>query len=586
MILNTGYIFDDSAKEKANCDNRNYWWAYIAEILDCLGLTATRISPTELPKKLNELSILLLDDLDASFNLRQLETWVRGGGILIGCNTEGLDQIFGNQFSIIRKQERGEFSLSGYFSFRETQLTKGIFSNLHPEKPLLVSSHLRLVKSVDSFEIGTDGENSFITGRSCGNGWAFYFGFNLAQTFCVIQQGRQVDSDYDADGYWRTSDAIVIDDNEPEIAYTDELLFLLQNIVGLQTQPLVHQIPPKGRKVPDCLFYYAGDDECDAGVQVPASNFMASRGLPYHINLMPKDGNFAITPEEERQLKENGTELSLHYNFMDGFAHPGGFTEDDVKRQTELYVQRFGKIPICTNSHWCRWNGWAEPALWMRRAGIKADNSLVHRRSPPLNPTNLIGFSFGSSFPHFFWSDYRNGNERIEFLELPIIAYEVGYKFSWEDYEKNLRNDSLDIPQLRKVILLAKHCNVIMCMFYHPVYIARVPSCQRAIDALLSLIREEGLEALHLGSDELTEWWLSRSKIKIENIRFEDEKLKFRSICPYPKGFIAKIALGNLTPYELELTHKIEDRFGSRWLLIVMPSGEKDITVCLKPLKT
>jgi len=51
-------------------------------------------------------------------------------------------------------------------------------------------------------------------------------------------------------------------------------------------------------------------------VQVSASDFMKSRGLPYHINLMPLNGRFAISRAEFRHMRANGHELSLHYNFM------------------------------------------------------------------------------------------------------------------------------------------------------------------------------------------------------------------------------------------------------------------------------
>jgi len=309
----------------------------MAEVLSCLGLTATPIPPEELTGQLGEFSVLFLDNMNASPLFGELESWVRGGGTLVGCNTEGLDQIFGNSLSAIREQLGDEFSISGHFHFRESRFTADIHSPLHPEAPLITASRLRLVNASSSIEIGTDGESSYITARPCGDGWAFYFGFNLTQTFWAIQQGRPIDRDYDGDGYWRTSDAAIIEDNEPEITYADELLLLLQNIVGLQPLPMIHQIPPKNGRFPDFILYYAGDDEGESGVQVPAVDFMTSRGLPYHINIMSKDGLFAITAEEEAQLKKDGTELSLHFNFMDDFAHPGGFTEDDVRRQAGLY---------------------------------------------------------------------------------------------------------------------------------------------------------------------------------------------------------------------------------------------------------
>jgi len=568
MLLRAGYLFDETAKQDAIRNDRNWGWAYAAEILDRLGLTAVKVSPAELAERITELSIFLMGSFKAASFAPRLDAWVKAGGILIGSNVEGLDQIFGNQFIGYLGQEKGEFSLSGKFFLKKSKFTEGIDSPLHPERPLLAASPLRLVKAVSSLEIASGKQASFITARHYGKGWAFYFSFDLAQTFWVIQQGRAVDQDYDGDGYWRTSDASVIEDNEAEIPYTDELLLLLQNMVSCKPHPLIHQIPPKGGKIPDFVFYYPGDDEGKTGIQVPAGEFMRSRGLPYHINLMLKDGKFAVTPEEVAKLRENGTELSLHFNFMDGFTHPGGYTKADVKDQTKSYLQRFGRLPVCANTHWFRWTGWAEPALWMWEAGIKADNSYTPKKSPPLNPVNSIGFLFGTAFPFFFWNDYKSGNERIDFLELPVVAYECGYQ-----------DDNTDFSQLKKIILLAKHYQLVMCLFYHPVYIAKRPSCRTAIDKLLSLLKEEGLEPLHLSADEVANWWFARSKIRIEKVNFEEGKLTFLTCCSYPEGFIAKIPLGRLKPSAIEFPHKIVNKFGQRWLFVVLPTGQKEVAV-------
>jgi len=517
VLLQAAYLFDEKVREEAHRNKRNYWWVYIEEILDRLGLTAVKVSPAELSKELSTLSLLFLGNTEGAPFTQELDAWVRAGGILIGSNVQGLDQIFGNQFIGYLGQEKGEFSLSGRFLLKRTDFTQGIDSPLHPGKPLLAASPLRLVKAATSMEIASGRGGSFITARQYGKGWAFYFSFDIAQTLWVIGQGRPVDQDYDGDGYWRTSDASVIEDNEPEIAYADELLFLLQNMVSRQPHPLIHQIPPQGGKIPDFVFYYPGDDEGTPGVQVPASKFMRSRSLPYHINLMLKNGKFAVTPQEVAELRKNGTELSLHFNFMDGFTHPGGYANTDVKEQTESYLQRFGELPICANSHWFRWTGWAEPALWMWEAGIRADNSFTPKKSPPLNPVNSIGFPFGTAFPFFF--------------------------------------------------------------FYHPVYITRRPSCRAAIDKLLSLLKEEGLEPLHLGANEVADWWFARSRIRIEKVNFDGAKLTFFTSCHYPAGFIAKIPLGSLTPVKIDFPHKIMEKFGQRWLFLALPGGEKEVTV-------
>lgn len=572
-LLKAAYLVDDKAQEEAHCKGENYWWVYIAEILERLGLTATEIIPRELSDQLAEISLLFVEDRQGTPFAHQLDAWVKAGGILVGCSPQGLDAIFGNQLVRTVSQEKGPFSLSGDFRLRPSPFTEGIACPLHPRQPLLMASPIRLVAPIHSLELGRTKDGSVITARRCGNGWAFYFGFDLAQTFWVIQQGRPVDRDYDGDGYLRAGDGIIIEDYEPEVPYTDELLFLLQNIVSVLPFPLLHQLPPfSDGSVPDALFYYGGDDEATREIDVPASKFMRSQALPYHINIMPdKNSQFAVDVKDAQEMERNGTEISLHYNFMDNFNHPSGYTQEDIERQTHLFVNEFGKVPVCANMHWCRWTGWYEPALWMKKHGLKASNCKVHRKSPPLNPVNKIGFSFGTSFPFFYWSDYTYGNKRIEFLDLPIVAYECGYK-----------NEQTDFPKLDKVISLASYYNMAMNLFYHPVYITNYPACRSAIGKLLVMIEEKNLKILHSTPDKVTEWWLNRSQGRIENVRLEKNFLDFEASCSYPDGYIVKIPLGQKKVSYANFPYTVKKLFSQKWVFLILPKGGNKVKIGFK----
>jgi len=569
MRLKAGYLFDEKIKEQINQAGQNYWWSYITEICDRLGLSAAKIASAELHENLSDMSVLFVGDSALEELSGELDNWVKNGGILIGCNTEGLDGIFGNEVDAYIEQKDGETSISGKLDLCSTALTEGIHSPLHPQKPLLIISPMRPVNPISSFLLGESDGRGIVTGRSYSDGWAFYFGFNLAQTFWVIQQGRPVDDDYDGDGYWRTMDAIVIEDNEPEIGYTDELLFLLQNMIGLIPYPLIHQVPPRAGVIPDFMIYYGGDDEGASDVQIPASNFMNDQGLPYQINIMPRaDNTFGIGPEEAELLKGQRTDISLHYNFMHNYSHPGGYAESDVGFQTELFFKHFGEMPNCTVMHVFRWTGWHEPALWMSKAGIKADNSYAHHKTPPVNPVNLIGFSFGTSYPFFFYTDHNSDNERIDFLELPITAYECGYI-----------GDKTDFTQVEKALFLADYYQLIINFFYHPIYIAKYPACRKAIKRLLSLIEEKQYTVLHAKPKEVVDWWLARSETSIYDIEFTGEGLSFTSYTPYPEGAVIKIPLDKSVPGKVNLPHRLIDKFGRRWLYLIAPAGESRIAV-------
>ena len=57
--LKTAYALDDAARQEANHAGRNYWWAYIEDILERLGLTAESVSPPDLQAWLSKLSTRL-----------------------------------------------------------------------------------------------------------------------------------------------------------------------------------------------------------------------------------------------------------------------------------------------------------------------------------------------------------------------------------------------------------------------------------------------------------------------------------------------------------------------------------------------
>lgn len=566
--LRAGYTFDESAKQQANAGGHNYWWAYIEEILDRLGLCADKIAVDDLPHTLNTLSLLFQGGVETETSITELERWINSGGVLIACNLNNLDDLSGNRYAKSIPQQNGDFSISGEFTLTETEFTNGIHTPLHPDQPLLAASDLRLVDPIDSLVLAESNGHALITARKLGDGWVFYIGFDIAQTFWVIQQGRPIDRDYDSDGFWRTPDAIVIEKHEAEIAYTDELLFLLQNMVSVQPFPLIHRLPPSGSVIPDALFYYSGDDEGLIGDQLPAARFMAEHNLPYHMNCMAVDGKFGIDTDEIAELDQLGTELSAHYDFMDGIESPHEFTREDVAKQTREFIDHFGRYPICSVNHCCRWTGSAEPAIWMSEAGVSADGSFFSIAATAFNPVNNLGFSFGTSYPFHFWTGHTAGNKRLDFLELPATAYEMGYF-----------GDQLDPDSLALAFQAAIHYQSTMSFFYHPIYIARYPACREAISHLLALIDQSGLSITHSAPDALVRWWTSRSAIRLSNIESDDKHVNFTASTPPGIPFIINIPLSDHQSAHTDLPHRIIDKFGRKWLQAIVPEGESDINI-------
>lgn len=573
--LGAGLLMDQVCRDQANADGRNYWWAYSSEILDRLGLHADIVSTDQLSAKLPELSVLLMGALEEErlnqSQLMALDTWVQSGGVLIACGTWNMDQMMGNQLVSFDPRLGRDFEVSSEFYLLDTAFTSGVQTPLHPDSPLVSVGPVRRVRSLNSTPLAQNGSDALITARKYGLGWAFYFGFDLAQTFWTIQQGRPVDADYDGDGYWRSGDAQILGNYEPEVPYTDELLIVLRNMVAVKPIPLLDQLPSTNNTIPDALFFYGGDDECGTGIQVPASDFMASRGLPYHINCMPLNGAFGLSLEDASACYANATELSVHYNFIDGFTHPGGFGCADVLYQTGLFRNYFGYTPISAVDHWTRWTGWAEPAQWMMQAGLKGDNSHFPVPLVTANPTNCFGFGFGTAFPYFFWGDQTMGNQRLEFVEMPISGYEIGYS-----------GDTLVSSQIERALYTARYYHLTFNFFYHPVFIAYYQGCRDAIDTLLDLVHQQGLNVVHTTPDGLTLWWMDRSRISVSNVEFGSTQMSFDVTNPTTRSCIVRIPLGNQQAVGVSYPHSESDEFGVRWLKMVLPAGSQHVQLGLQ----
>jgi hypothetical protein len=581
-------VYDSDLREEANRAGVNYWHEYVREVCDNIGLRAREVSRSILSdgEALREYSVLLVGDLAATQlppgAAEALEGWVRAGGVLIGMGSNGLDSLFGNGCTSLLKQPVDDFTVAGFFSILNDPVTEGVHSYLHPSQKLMIFSDVRIATPQTSKPLarfyGPNGVymgSAAITRRDLGEGVAFYFAFNVPKTLWVLQQGRPVDKDYDGDGYLRVSDASVIRPHEIEVQYADEIKWLLQNMIAVRCVPFIYPSPPAGGRVPDALFFWGGDDEGQPNAQVFSSDFMKERGLPYHLNIMPKAGRFALTPEEARRIEANGHEIALHFNVIDDRKHPYSFTEADVREQMDLFRKTFGKTSVCSVNHWCTWTGWADAPKWFGAMGGKGDNSRIHASSPPLNPANLIGFSFGTAFPHYVYDDWRGGNRRIAFILQPIAAYEVGY---------NNRADRPDFEHLPRIVELATRYHLTADMFYHPVNIHRFASCRSAIDEFLRILRERKVLAKHMGNDELCRWWEARSASAVGAARVSENVITFDCETDYEDGMVVKVPLGQRRAARVRVANssapaKFTHEFGQKWVFVPAPKGKHTVEV-------
>ena len=98
---------------------------------------------------------------------------------------------------------------------------------------------------------------------------------------------------------------------------------------------------------------------------------------------------------------------------------------------------------------------------------------------------------------------------------------------------------------VRQVLDIALHYQLTVNMFYHPVYIARSPACREAIDELLRLIEERGVNAAHMGNDALYDWWEARSRSFVAEWEAKESGGRFMTRCAAPSGMVVQIPLGS-----------------------------------------
>ena len=601
--LALAYVYDRELHESINRSGENFWEIYIREMNELLGVCAVSLPLAALEdmSKLKEIKTLLIGSQSGSrltAKARQnLAAWVQEGGNLIGFAVSGLDEVFGIESRGTIKQEPDDYSISGYFNLLRHSITTEVHPFLFLEQHLLILSDIQTVLRKDSEELGNlydtagnDMNQSVITWRRFGKGYAGYFAFDVPKTVWLLHQGRPLYGINDGRNR-RTYCLQVIGNNSRKVPYADVLVFLLQNMIAQNPQPFIYQIPPAGDRIPDALFYWSGDEYFGpTKLSLDASDFMKEKGLPYHINIGveqhkgQKDGH-PMTQNDFRHIRNNGHEISLWYKLFD--EDNRDITEDLIKYQTDLFYERYGIRPVCTLMHSCNWQGWVEPARHMAKAGVKADNSFIPLSVPPLSFSHLnsaqFGFGFGTSYPFHFYESYEQSNTRLGFIEEPIICYEVGHRGSAITQELQDKETKAS-EEVHLPIDMAVKYHFVMNMFYHPLYIANFPRCREAIEEILRYIEYIGARVLHMGNDQVCEWWEARSRSTVNDLIVQENSIRFKCNCAYPSGMIVKIPVdgdsefqvfrnGNAVPYQEK------QEFGRRWIYVIVPSGEQSIKI-------
>ncbi len=580
-------VLDDDQRLAANAAGRNWWPAYYEDILARMGLPHEAIAPADLTAEgLAAYEVLLLPPGEVGSDAVQaISAWVEAGGLVIGFATEGLDDLFGVRVEGTLDHVGDEFTPSGCIRLCDPEWTLGLLPGYEQQSALPVIAPLRVVEAPGCRELARllsffeeDLQRPAITWREVGEGAACWWAFDLAECLWKMQQGRPVYEDFDGDGKLRTMDMVVTRPWSAEIPYADLMLMALRRVIASAGAPaargavFLSQLPPaEDGSVPDALFHWGGDDEGNPAVSVPAAEFMAELGLRYHINIMPSEPGVHPLPREDfERLRELGCERSLHFDFIVHVQHPYLLTKAALARQLEDYLAAYGEMPVCTVFHWVSWTGWAEPARWLAELGLRGDNNRIHWRYPPVNPTNRVGFAFGTAWPLHYRDDWRHGNARIDFVSLPICGYEVGHLLG-----------QFEPSQLHRAIELAARWGLTMSLFFHPVRLTE-KAPRQAVREALAHIERLGINALHVGTDALCEWWHERAASAIERVERVEGELRVTVHAASERGCVLEmLASGEdppaVTVNGVEAACVVRERCGEWWLAVSAPEGRSEV---------
>lgn len=571
---NAAWLYDERACEKAWNDWGNYWALYTEELLRRLGAGPRAISREQLPEVLSSLASLVLP---ASFSsplssgeLELLERWVQAGGVLVVLATLGAESLCGVTPVGSIEQSGGPFSPTCLLEYtprvrEELGLDRRFLSPIiAPGRQVTPNTDAQLMGVLRDLRSGAELGAGLVL-RRIGRGWTCYWAFDLAQAAWTAHQGRPVYVDRDGLGYLRTTCSMLLGDADWDLPHIDLMLFVLREVLRLSGQVFVEALPPVEGRPADCLLCWGGDEEGAKGTAAWASNWMAGRGLPYHVNVMPDaQGTFACTPQEADDIRARGHEVSLHLNLMDGRKHPSGFTQEDIGQQVESFVRHFGFVPNTVVFHWVRWYGWTEPAQWLAELGVRGDNSKHNVPAFKLNPTNTLGYAFGTSFPYHAWTDWHSGNCRLDFVFQPITAYECGY---------DRETDTTDFAALHQALRQARQWGLTTELFYHSVNLTWYPSCRRAVEEVQRWLAEEGVRAVHMGNDRLTNWWAAREGVEVVAER-RDGGMVVTTDCSWPDGCTLRLP-GSWQARDMQAVRGKD----GRWTFLAVGRGHTTVAI-------
>ena len=120
-----------------------------------------------------------------------------------------------------------------------------------------------------------------------------------------------------------------------------------------------------------------------------------------------------------------------------------------------------------------------------------------------------------------------------------------------------------------------------MSMFIHPVRLTEEAPRQAVCEALAHIERL-GINALHMGTDALCNWWHERDASEVERVERGDGELRVAVHAASERGCVLEMLATEedapaVTVNGAEATYVVRERSGERWLAIAAPQGRSEV---------
>lgn len=486
------YYHDAKTHALLNAAGLDYTPAYLPVVLKNLGLTAKEIGGEEIAHGVlrpGDVAVFGCDVLGKE-TVRALKTAEADGVTLVFLGTKAQGLLPEPEPAV---DTGDKYALAGYFTFRGSDV----------KLPVLGSFGTVPGETLGNVRTGEKEYPAFAKTGNC----SYCFSFDLVGTLLYCADGRPTPDGTANFPLGRVPDSILLgQDYDFDTPYADVYTGFLRDLIGM---PYVFELYENKGGPADLVLYFGGDDDASSRENnMRASDEMVKRGLPYHLNLMPRgDGTFVIDRNDFEELHRRGHETAIHYDFT---VYP--YTREGFRMQDDAYRAAFGEPSRSPVNHCLVQIGTASERYRLQHEfGARSDNNRFQYKTDPenINAFNRKGFGHGSAFPRFVIDDAAHGNGPIAFCEVYNSYYEPRIYNNGADEQKSI-SDYIDAGIANGRTLQ---------LFTHPHYISGVfadnAPALRAIDYALEYVRKTGKNVAFSAPGAVGEWWHERASCRI-----------------------------------------------------------------------